>query len=928
MAASIYSIAQHLALMISNEADFLFGVQDQAQLLSNEIRLMSSALRDASEKRRTRNEVEEWLNQVRDVVMEAEDVIDFFFFRAGRQRYRNILTRYICYPNLLYNLHKFGREIENSNKKINQLSVRRSMLGLATTEAGQSSVDMNRNKQDPPFLRVDRVEEFCVIGLEEEEKKIVNKLLVQWMEPQRPCSTVVVSIVGMGGSGKTTLARKVYKRIDVKEHFQTRAWISVSQQYRIKDLLLVIIEQIKPLTSKEKKELNVESLIHRLKSHLRETTYLIVFDDLWRPEDWDMLKQALPVQGEGFQSRVLVTTRNETVARCADPSTDPYFQRLLNEDESWSLFLTKVMGSKYYSGCLEDLEDLGQKIVHKCHGLPLAIVVLGGLLSIKPKTHIVWSKILDGVNWELNQNERSCQRVLALSYTDLPDHLKPCFLYVGVFPEDSEIPRYKLIWLWVAEGFIQPRGRLTMEDVAEDYLEELIQRSMIQATGRSYDGRVTTCRIHDLVRDLAISEAKQERFLEVVGSYSENLMISPNKPRRLSIIEFPGGMHMHDSPTNALNQGTTAPPPNHLRSLLCLSGNIERNMWVKKSLYGAMKLLRVLDLEGAPLGSIPSRLLKQIGKLILLKYLSLRGSFLEKLPSSIGDLQNLQTLDLGSTHFTQLPMTMMKLQQLRNLVFATTLGVGLQDFDCPLDHMTNLQTLMLHEGKWMRRLDKLTNLRALLIISEGSRSYSYKEALLNAIPKLNHLRGLCLTCFECKEALVLPVSFSHHLELYHMYLEGIIGIRDFPSNLTTLTLSFQGGQLVDELMANLKKLPKLRCLVLSMADLGSKIIFSADGFRQLEELILHKLYDLQELTMEEGALPNLRVLRILHCSALKRLPCGLKQMFTLQELTLTEELEYRVRKDTGDDWEIIKHIPSIETKSNSVFLRNFYYQWC
>ncbi|XP_042502551.1 disease resistance RPP8-like protein 3 [Macadamia integrifolia] len=902
MASSIFSIAQKLASMISNEADFLYGVPDQTQLLCNEISLMTSALQDANEKRRTGNEVKQWVNQVRDVVMEAEDVIDFFIFRAERQRHKNFITRYICYPNQLYNLHKLGSEIESSIKKMNQLSVRRSTLGLATSEvAGQGSVGMITNEQGVlPFLRRgDLVEEFCVIGFEKEEKEIAKKLLTPIKLAPGPCPSVV-SIVGMGGSGKTTLARRIYRRYDVKEHFQTRAWISVSQQYNLQNLLQVIIEQIQPLTHEGKKELkeqNVESLIHRLSSHLKETTYLIVFDDLWRLQDWNMLKQALPVQGERYQSRVMVTTRIETVARCADPTTTPYFQRLLDEDESWKLFLIKVMTRKD-ADCPEDLKDLGRKLVHKCCGLPLAIVVLGGLLSIKPKNHNAWSKVLDSINWELNQNEGNCQQVLALSYTDLPDHLKPCFLYLGIFPEDSEIRRRRLIWLWVAEGFIQPRGRLMIEDVAEDYLEELIQRSMIQATIRSYDGRVTFLRIHDLVRDLAITEAKQERFLEVLGS--DNL-ISPNKPRRISNIEYTGGMY-----------GGLA---NHPRSLLCFSRDIEINMIRMKSFYGAMKLLRVLDLEEVYLGDTPSRLLEPIGKLILLKYLSFRCTYVRELPSSIGDLQNLQTLSLSSTRLRQVPKMIMKLQHLRNLTISSFVRLEPQSFDSPLDHMVELQTLMIGVGKWMYGMDKLTNLRALHIVSTGLSSY--KDTLLNAIPKLNHLRGLSLFG-DVFEPVVLPISFSEHLELYHMELQGIIGIQDFPSNLTTLILRFQIGQHMEELMENLKKLPKLRCLILFQAYLGFKIIFSADGFRQLEELGLINLDDLEEFMVEEGALPNLRILRIVRCSTLGRLPHGLKQVVTLQEFTLSgvsQELEDRVIEDAGEDWEIIKHIPSIRTKS-------------
>ncbi|XP_042502566.1 putative disease resistance RPP13-like protein 3 [Macadamia integrifolia] len=915
MAAGILSIVQRLASKLLDEADFLSGVQDQAQLLSDEIRLMSSVLQDALEKRRTGNEVEEWLKQVRDAVMKAEDVVDLIIFRAERQRKRNFLTRYIiCYPNHLFYLRKLGKEIEKSIKKMNQLSIRRSTLGLATSEAGgQSSIGTIRIEQGLHFHRGDRVEDFFVIGFQEEEKEIVKKLLTPIELAQEPCPTVVVSIVGMGGSGKTTLARKIYKRNDVMNHFQTRAWISISQQYRIKDLLLVIIEQIKPLTPKEKDldSLNVESLIHILSSHLRETTFLIVFDDLWRFQDWDMLKQALPLQGEGYQSRVLVTSRNEIVAIYANPSTTPYFQRLLNEDESWELFQAKVMGSKDV-GCPEDLEDLGRRIVHKCHGLPLAIVVLGGLLSIRERTHIAWSKVLDSVNWELNQNERSCQQVLALSYTDLQDHLKPCFLYLGLFPEKYEIKRYRLIWLWVAEGFIEPRERSTMEDVAGDYIEELIQRSMIQPTSRSYDGRVTSCRIHDLVRDLAISKAKEERFLEVHGS--DNL-IPTNKSHRLSIIEPIEGVMLGPSTNYAPNQGTT---PNHLHSLFCFSISmiIERNSWMTSTFGAMIKLLRVLDLEGAPVSSISYGSLDQIGKLIFLKYFSLRGTRITYLPDSIGELQNLQTLDLRHSYLQEMPT--MKQHQLRHLVLYCPYDVPmLMRSDCSLEHLTNLQTLVLHSGNWIKSsLHKLINLRELCKVFGKHLRVLYKGALLDAIPKLKHLRGLRLidrrTSLRSDGlAINLPVSFAGQLELYHLILMGINGIRDFPLNLTTLLLGSQTLQRTQ--MEILEKLPKLRCLILLEVHMGPAIIFPADGFLQLEELVLINLYHLYDFIMREGALQNLRVLMIQNCG-LKGLPDELKRVVTLQELTwslIPDGFEDMIREHIREDF---GHIPSIATE--------------
>ncbi|KAJ4951205.1 hypothetical protein NE237_028037 [Protea cynaroides] len=843
----IFTIGQKLAFVISHETNFLSGVEDQAQMLCSEINLMSSALRDTNEKDRKRNEVKEWQKQIRDAVMEAEDVIDIFIYGVERQRHRNVLTRSIFYPNQLYHLHKFGMEVEKCNKKISRLSARRSSLGIATSEAGQSSVfGMISNEQSLSFRRRDRVvEEFFRIEFKQEEDEIAKKLPTP-IKFAKPCRTVV-SIV----------ARNVYKRKDVEQHFQTREWISISQKYQKRDLFL-------------KKELDVEKLISRIKSHLKETTYLIVFDELWSPEDWNTLKLALPVQGEDYQSRVLITTRNEAIARHADPFTDPYLHRLLNEEESWKLFLTKVLSSKD-AGCPGDLEDLGRKIVQKCHGLPITILVMGGLLSTKDKTRSAWSKTQPNIHWELNQNdsEGSCKQVLNLSYANLPDHLKPCFFYLGFFPEDIEIEHYRLIWLWIAEGFIQPRESLTIEDVAEDHFKQLIQRGMMQVSKKTYDGRVKCVRINDFIRDLAISEARHERFLEVVGSAN---LLSPHIFRWLSIIESTAGMQS-SPPTDALNQGTTC-----------------------------TKSSPVLDLRGTILGSIKSSFLKQIGKLILLNYLSIRDTDIEKLPSSLGDLQNLETLDL-----------LMKLQQLRNLVFYGTP----KSFDYSLEHMTKLQTLSLFQGKWIETsLDRLANLTKLCIRSNGSLT-PYKEALLNGIPKLLQLQTLVLMSDE--KAVVLPASFSEHLELCYMMLKGITGIQVFPSNLTMLELSLLRGQRVDELMATLENLSKLSCLILNRACLGSKVTFSTDGFPQLEKLVLIGLDDLEEFTVEEGALSDLRTLRIDRCDGLKRLPFGLKQVITLQELTvvsMSEVLSSRIQKDVGEDWEIINHIPKIEITSD------------
>ncbi|RWR76935.1 LOW QUALITY PROTEIN: putative disease resistance protein [Cinnamomum micranthum f. kanehirae] len=288
------------------------------------------------------------------------------------------------------------------------------------------------------------------------KKQLIN-------EEARCC---VISVVGMGGN--TTLTKKVYH--DVKENFDCHAFIYLSQQYGIRDVLIRIIECVMSL-ERDEMEKSSEYLTERLRDHMSEE--ISVIDDIRTKEAWDELKLILP---DGLnKSRVMLTTCNKEVALHADLLGKPHYICLLNEDESLELFHKKIFSKGVI--CPLELMETGKKILAKCCGLPLAIVVLGGLLSRRDKTFSAWSKDLDSVTWHLAEDSNRCMEILALSYYDLPHYLKPCFLYLGLFSGDYEIKSKELIGLWVAEGFIQQRGNEIMEDVAEDYLEELIGRA-------------------------------------------------------------------------------------------------------------------------------------------------------------------------------------------------------------------------------------------------------------------------------------------------------------------------------------------------------------------------------------------------------------------------------------------------------------------
>ncbi|KAF6161088.1 hypothetical protein GIB67_007729 [Kingdonia uniflora] len=284
----------------------------------------------------------------------------------------------------------------------------------------------------------------------------------------------------MGGSGKSTLADKVYNVDTVKNHFEARAWINVSQVYDPKVLLQDLAKEFMDLKSEVSGKMTVEELKEKLREFLIGKKFLVVMDDVWTSDVWKVLKASFPDTKNG--SRIVITTRIMEVAQQVDPVSPPHELKPLSNDDSWDLFTKKVIIAHDSTPSSEkcsfpiQLEEVGRKIVKKCGGLPLAIVLLGGLLIGKLKDCKAWSILLKRTYWQLSQDLTPCTQILALRYKDLPSYLKPCFLYLGIYPEDYEINTRRLIKMWIAEGFIVQRGNEIVEDIGEEYLEELAGR--------------------------------------------------------------------------------------------------------------------------------------------------------------------------------------------------------------------------------------------------------------------------------------------------------------------------------------------------------------------------------------------------------------------------------------------------------------------
>jgi disease resistance protein RPM1 len=904
-------VINELVQLIAHESKLLRGIHQQVVDIRDELESIQCFLKDTDKGGDLQDGVKMWVKQVREIAYHIEDVIDEYVLHVAQRLHQQSFIAFL--HKIGHSLktikphHDIATKIQDIKISVREIKDRRERYGFSSLDQGSSSKATNVTWHD---LRVGSlfIEEDEVVGIESTRDELVSWLVGGVSKRS------VISVVGMGGIGKTTLTKKVYENESVKGHFDCCVWITVSQSYNVLKILMSMTKQIngekETATPGQINMTDEITLISQLRKCLQQKRYVVVFDDVWKIEFWEIVKHALPYNDRG--SRIIITTRNDLIGVSCKESLYDQVHKLqpLSQDKAWELFCRKAFQTEFQGGCPRELVRQSMDIVRKCEGLPLAIVAIGGLLSTKEKVPLEWQKLLDSLCSELECNPHltSITNILFLSYHDLPCYLKSCYLYFSIFPEDYSISGSRLLWLWVAEGFIKGKKGKALEDVAGEYLMELIHRNLVQVSFGELDYEIyRQYRIHDLLHEIILSKAEELNFCQVLEAGDTT---SHGKSRCLSI---------HDVRENVFKTSEYS----RIRSVFLFNISEMPRAFIVK-LFKKFKLLKMLDFEDAPIDYLP----QEVGNLFHLKNLSLRRTKVKILPKSVGRLQNLQTLNVLETAVRELPIEILRLYKLRHILalshdfeikssFHSMQGVKIHEGVGCLKDLQTLSSINDHHGGGLfEELGKLSQLR---ILGISRMTAKRGRALCTSIQNMVHLTNLHVGSISENEILDLQSISSPPPFLEHIYLRG--RLEKLPNwilelqNLVSLILFF--SSLKEDQLSCLQALPNLITLSFNQAYNGEQLHFEVGGFRKLKRLALRELKELKIVEIDRGSLPSLEQLEIGPCPQMKELPSGIQHLESLKILGFYEmrgEFVLRMQPEGGEDYWKVKKVSTIRLR--------------
>ncbi|XP_034704518.1 putative disease resistance RPP13-like protein 1 isoform X3 [Vitis riparia] len=882
--------------LLSPELTNFFWAQKLSQELLTDFKrkllVVHKALNDAEVKQFSDPLVKEWLVQVKDVVYHAEDLLDEIATEALRCE---IEAAEVRTGGIYQVLNKISTRVkapfanQSMESRVKGLMTR--LENIAKEKVELELKEGDGEKLSPKLPSSSLKDDSVVYGRDE-----IKEELVKWLRSDKETAAAnnvidVMSIVGMGGSGKTTLAQLLYNHKRVKKHFHLKAWVCVSTEFHVIGVTKSILEAI---GCKPTSDASLDLLQRQLEDKLGNKKLLLVLDDVWDvksldQESWGTLRTPLLAAAQG--SKIVVTSRSVTVAKVMR-AIHTHQLETLTDKPSWSLF-TKLAFPNGDSCAYPQLGPIGREIVKKCQGLPLAVKALGSLLSSNRERRD-WEEILNSETWH-SQTDHEILPSLILSYQHLSPPVKRCFAYCSIFPKDYEFHKEKLILLWMAEGFLhseQSNGR--MEEVGDSYFNELLAKSFLQKCIREEESYFV---MHDLIHDLA-QNISQEFCVRL-----EDYKVQKISDKARHFLYFNSDYDRDVVFENFEPVGEAK----HLRTVLevnrlCRGPFYRLSTRVLQNILPKFKSLRVLSLCEYWITDVPD----SIHNLKQLRYLDLSRTMIKRLPESICCLCNLQTMMLSKCRFlVELPSKMGKLINLRYLDISGP--NSLEEMPNDIGQLKSLQklsnfTVGKESGFRFGELWKLSEIRGRLEISNMENVVGVEDALQANMKDKKYLDELSLNWSRgiSHDAIQDDIlnRLTPHPNLKKLSIGGYPGLT-FPdwlgdgslSNLVSLQLSNCGN------CSTLPPLGQLPCLVHIKISKMSGVVMVGSEFYGNSSSSLHPSFpSLQTLSFEDmsnwekwlccGEFPRLQELSIRLCPKLTgELPMHLS---SLQELNLKD----------------------------------------
>ena len=717
-------VLEQLESRALQEISLAWGVQSDLKKLKLTLSAIKAVIKDAQQKQASDERLKIWLGELKDVLTDAENVLDEFQYQVLQKKVMKTYgsSHFFSSSNPLAVRFAMAHKIKGIRESLDAIDAVKNTFNLAQG-LEDKKISMRERRETHSFIPPENI-----VGRDDDKEKIIRLL----MQQNAGRNVGAIPIVGMGGLGKTTLAKLAFNDDRVVSYFQLRMWVCVSENFDLKRLITEILKyEIGTIDG----SLSLNQWQEKLREFLKDKKYLLVLDDIWNDDSnkWTELKNLLTGGCSG--SKIIVTTQNGLVATIMSTG-DIHNLNVLSTEDCLSLFVELAFKEQEEKNN-PNLLKIGEVIVRKCKGVPLAVSTLANML---------YSEVDEGEGnrvknidmWSLKQGVDDILPILQLSYNQLPFHLKRCFVYCSLFPKNYEFKSGELIQIWMVHGILQSTNdeNQQLEDVGDLYIKEL-SRSFFQDAQEEFF--CYTFKMHDLYHDLALSIAKGERSVVTKEStfFAE-----------VSCLSFLN---------NANGQEVTI-QSEKLSKVQTIIFQTEQPMSLVEACILRFKYLRMLNLKGSSFEVLSS----SIGSLKHLRFFDLSGNdIIKQIPNSICKLHNLQTLIVDCKNLERLP------KGIRNMISLRFFVVTINQ-ECLLEKaigcLNSLRVLFIAKCENLKCLfegDKhlnLINLRTLTI----AQCPSLTSLSLN-IKDLTALEILIIV--NCKELNLMEGEGSQNLEL-------------------------------------------------------------------------------------------------------------------------------------------------------------------